>query len=77
MTKWIPVTSEVKPEPFRHVIAYCPEWNQSGYEVCYWNGSQFWSDDACSDDFDGYVEQWSLFMEADATQLENPEKESA
>lgn len=48
----------------RHLICYCPEWNNHGYVVAQFDGNKFWYDEDHNQCFDDYVEKWSLFLEA-------------
>lgn len=65
MTNWIDSEDKVKPNVARTVLAYCPDWNNSGYQVCYWDGKVFRYDEEPNDDFHTYVNSWAIFMEAD------------
>jgi hypothetical protein len=49
----------------RPVLCYCPEWNDSGYQVAFWNGKEFIYPEQPNERFGGYVERWALFLEAD------------
>ena len=62
--KWFD-SEEQQPMVGRSVIAYCPDWNSSGYQVCYWDGKVFRYEEQPNDDFHTYVNQWSLILEAD------------
>ena len=64
-TNWIDSEDEeMKPIVGRVVLAYCPEWNHSGYQICHWDGDEFKYEDQPNDDFNAYVKAWALFMEA-------------
>jgi|11BtaG_2_1085332.scaffolds.fasta_scaffold139477_1 hypothetical protein len=63
--QWIDSEIEVKPTVGRNVIVFCPEWNASGYQICYWDGKTFRYEEQPNDDFHTYVNAWTLFMEAD------------
>ena len=64
--KWIDKKSEVKPPKGRRpILCYCPSWNDSTYQVAYYDGNQFYYDEQPNDDFDEEVVSWTLFMEAD------------
>ena len=64
MTNWIDLTSGVSPPINRPLIAYCPEWCDSGYSVVSWTGGRFECETHGSEIHD-HVERWALFMEAD------------
>ncbi len=60
---WTLVEESKKPERRKNVLAYCPDWNNSGYQVCYWNGTKFVYDEQPNDDFNDYVLEWFPFEE--------------
>jgi len=62
--KWID-SEEMQPPVRRKVLAYCPEWCDSGYQVCHWDGKVFRYDEQPNEDFHTYVNQWATFLEAD------------
>ena len=63
---WINVaSSEIKPPRDRAILCFCAEWNDSGYQVAKWSGTQFYYDEQSNNLFDGYVTDWAIFMEAD------------
>jgi len=62
--KWFD-SEEQQPMVGRSVLAYCPDWNVSGYQVCYWDGKVFRYEEQPNDDFHTYVNQWSLILQAD------------
>lgn len=62
---WIEATSEVKPFSDRPIICYCPDWNESGYQIAKWEHGKFQYDEDPNGSFDEHVEQWCSFMEAD------------
>ncbi len=62
--RWID-SEELKPQVRRKVLAYCPGWCDSDYQVCYWDGKVFRYDEQPNNDFHIYVNQWAAFLEAD------------
>lgn len=62
---WIDSESKVKPVVRQAILAYCPDWNDSGYQVCMWDGKVFMFDGQPNDDFHTYVNSWSIFLGAD------------
>jgi len=56
---------KIEPPIDRLLIAYCPEWNEEGYQICKWDGAQFYYEGQPSDTFHILVEQWTTFLEAD------------
>lgn len=62
---WVDAESKIKPSINRVVLAYCPEWCDSGYQVCFWNGKVFMYEDQPNNNFHSYVDKWSIFLEAD------------
>jgi hypothetical protein len=56
---------ETRPVVYKHVLCYCPKWNDSGYQVAYWDGTTWQYDEDPNGTFSKYVEAWVLFMEAD------------
>lgn len=63
MTEWF--NNTVLPKRTnRPLLAYVPEFNQTGYEVVTWNGNKFESE-LHGVDIHEYVQQWSLIYEAD------------
>ena len=54
-------------EPMRgtRVICYCPDWNDSEYQVAIFNGNEFYYDEQPNEMFDEHVQKWALLMEAD------------
>ena len=65
MLNWIGVKEKIKPQRERVLICYCPEWSEIGYQVAKWNGKEFYYDEQPNNDFNGLVEKWSIFYEAD------------
>lgn len=53
------------PPENRVLLAYCPDWCESGYQVCYFKNGKFKYDEQPNDMFDCYVEKWQLIFEAD------------
>jgi len=62
--KWIDSEEEIKPLVGRIVLAYCPKWCDSGYQVCYLDGKVFRYDEQPNDEFHSYVNEWSIFLDA-------------
>lgn len=63
---WVNVAgSGIEPPKERNVLCFCPEWNESGYQVAKWSGTQFYYESQPNELFDGYVTDWAIFMEAD------------
>ena len=65
MLNWIDVIGGVTPPEGRSLICYCPDWNETGYQVAIWNGDVFYYYEQTSDNFNAHVEKWALFFEAD------------
>jgi len=65
MTTWISVKNTTKPPKNRPLIAHCPQWSDSSYQICTWDGKSFSYDEDPNGSFEEYVIAWSLFMEAD------------
>jgi hypothetical protein len=65
MMKWIDVNSGELPPVEQPILCYCPEWSETGYQCCKWNGDVFYYDEQSSDNFNAHVEKWTLFFEAD------------
>ena len=63
--KWISVEDERKPPVRRPVLLHCPDWCDSGYQVGYFNGKEFYFDEQPNDMFNDHVESWAIFLEAD------------
>jgi hypothetical protein len=57
------VSRKVRPPRGRVLIAYCPEWCSSRYQVCEWDGAEFTYDGQPNDRFDESVEKWSILYE--------------
>ncbi len=55
----------VTPPTNRVLIVHCPDWCDTGYQVCKWNGKAFYYDDQPNDMFHVEVVSWSMFLEAD------------
>ena len=65
MVKWIDYTETAKNPPReRALLAYCPEWSGTGYEVVTWNGANF-ECELHGEEVHDYVKKWSLIFEAD------------
>ena len=43
-----------------YVLAECEGWNDSGFQVCYYNGKEFTYNEVPNDMFDMYVTGWIL-----------------
>jgi len=65
MIKWMNHTNGGNPPPrHRALLAYCPEWCDTGYAVVTWTGFAFECETHGAEITD-HVEQWSLIFEAD------------
>ena len=64
MLEWIDV-GDVTPPRNRTLLCYCPEWNETGYQVAKWNGKEVYYAEQASDMFSETVEKWAIFFEAD------------
>ena len=64
MNIWLDKTSEISPPLGRVLIAYCPNWCPSEYEIVKWDGYNF-ECDSHGTEISSDVEKWCLFMEAD------------
>jgi len=65
MSNWVDSEAEVKPQVRRKVLAYCPAWCDSGYQVCFWDGKVFMYEEQPNNDFHTYVNAWTIFLEAE------------
>lgn len=65
MITWIEYkTTNKQPPKNRPLLAYCPEFNRTGYEVVTWNGAKF-ETELHGEDVHDFVEKWCLIFEAD------------
>ena len=65
MTTWITHTKTAKnPPKHKPLLAYCPDFCDTGYEVVIWNGHHF-SNEPHGTAIHDYVQQWSLIYEAE------------
>ena len=65
MIEWFDYVANAKNPPCdRALLAYCPEFNRTGYEVVTWNGANF-ETELHGEDVHDYVLKWSLIFEAD------------
>lgn len=64
MTNWIDVDDKMKPPENRILNCYCPDWCNSSYQIAEWSGERFFYEDQPNNEFHDYVEQWTIFMEA-------------
>jgi len=57
---------DTRPNPPRHkpLLAYCPDFCETGYEVVTWDGHNF-STEVHGTAIHDYVQQWSLIFEAE------------
>lgn len=62
---WINICDKVLPPKHRTLICYCPDWCASQYQIAYFDGNKFCYDEQPNDDFNVYVTQWALLLEAD------------
>jgi hypothetical protein len=63
---WIKISSGIVPPSERVLLCYCPEWNETGYQVAMWDKNKgFYYHEQPNDMFHDLVEEWSIFMEAD------------
>jgi hypothetical protein len=62
---WIKKKNVIKPPKGRPLLCYCPDWNDSGYQVAFWNGDRFWYNEEPNEYFDDEVIEWTLFLEAE------------
>lgn len=53
-------SSAEKPPRYSFVLARCEEWNDSGYQVCFYNGKEFTYDEVPNDMFNDLVTEWIL-----------------
>lgn len=53
-------TRESPPDDYRDVVCFCPEWNNSGYQIAYYdhNEGKFRYAEQLNDSFDSYVISW-------------------
>jgi len=63
MSEWL--ARNVTPPKNRLIIAYCPMWCDSGYQICEYSNGKFSYADQPNDSFNECVVKWSLFMEAE------------
>ena len=56
---------EIKPPIDRALLCYCPEWNDSGYQIATFNGREFEYDEMPNEMFDALVTDWTIFIEVD------------
>ena len=54
-----------EPVVDRNVLCYCPDWNESGYQVAYWDGISFLYDEQPNKYFNKYVISWAMFSKAE------------
>lgn len=40
------------------ILAYCPDWNEYGYQLCWWDGNKFYYEDQPNDMFNVCVKEW-------------------
>lgn len=55
---------KIEPPKWRVLAAFCPEWSEAGYQICRWNGKEFYYDEQPNDSFNVHVKSWSLIFEA-------------
>lgn len=63
--EWIEKKSKVKPPMARPILCHCPGWNDTGYQIAHYSGSEFYYDEQPNDMFHDEVIAWALFLEAD------------
>jgi hypothetical protein len=63
--RWIDASEIAKPKYGVNVLCYCPDWNDSGYQVATFKAGKFEYDEDPNGSFGDHVEKWTLFMEAD------------
>lgn len=59
--KWVPISSDTRPEKYKPVIVYCPDWCDEEYQICFWDGSKFTYADVSNERFNEFIEAWTNF----------------
>jgi hypothetical protein len=63
---WIDVKDiDIKPPTYRPILCYCPDWNNSGYQVAYYSKGEFYYEGSLNGEFHYYVQKWFVFLEAE------------
>jgi hypothetical protein len=61
---WFDNDGKTEPYKYRALLAYCPKWSDTEYEIVKWNGEFFYGENI-DDEIDQYVVKWAAFLEAD------------
>ena len=54
---------DIKPPRNRLLIAKCPQWSDTGYQICEYTGAEFYYTDQPNDNFNSTVVRWALLPE--------------
>ena len=67
MTKWF-LRDIAEPPRNTLLLCACRDWNTEGYQVCKWNGKEFFYYDQPNGMFDELVTAWSVVEELENDQ---------